>query len=510
VTSIDSSNANGTSVAYAWDAANQLSSVTDNRLSGSTTAAYTATGRPASLAQPNGVSATYEYDSLDRVLSMAWKKGAGAPFASWAYSYSPRGQRLTSSELTGREATYGYDAASRLTSETVTGDPGGAAGNGALTYSIDPVGNRLTCASTLAALGAQSFGYDANDELTSDSYDANGNTTSSGGHTYGYDFENHLVSKDGGLVTVVYDGDGNRVAKTTGGVTVKYLVDDLNPTGYLQVMDEVSGGAVQVRYTFGNMLVSQTRTPSTSPITSFYGYDAHRNVSFLTDSAGSGTDTYLYDAWGNLVAATGSTPNTRLYEGQEFDPDLGLINLRARQYNPSTGRFLTLDPLMGRLQKPTSLNRYLYADGEPVNLWDPKGEQDDVEEGGGNLRVAAALTIAQPVALGAGAIKTTVQVGGVVLAIGYAIACSYWEQWYAQEFASSLMSGTKPQDPPFPFGHCEDPCLEPNRKCRETVASASNSGRAWGQSICDDCLEICRGQDGIWPSRTWDGKTCPQ
>jgi hypothetical protein len=95
------------------------------------------------------------------------------------------------------------NAATRLTSETITGDPSGVAGDGALTYSIDPVGNRLTRASTLAALGVQSFGYDANDELTTDSYDANGNTTSSGGHTFAYDFENRLVSKDGGATTTM-------------------------------------------------------------------------------------------------------------------------------------------------------------------------------------------------------------------------------------------------------------------------------------------------------------------
>jgi YD repeat-containing protein len=166
VASIDSSNTNGTSVGYAWDAANQLVSVTDNRLGGMTTAAYTATGRPASLAQPNGVSATYEYDSLDRVTSMAWKKAAAPAFASWVYTYSQRGQRLTSTDVTGREAAYGYDAASRLTSETVTGDGSGASENGAVTYSTDPVGNRLSRASTLAALSAQSFDYDSNDEVT--------------------------------------------------------------------------------------------------------------------------------------------------------------------------------------------------------------------------------------------------------------------------------------------------------------------------------------------------------
>ena len=403
VGSIDSSNANGTSVAYAWDTANQLSTVTDNRLGGMTTAAYTATGRPASLAQPNGVNATYGYDSLDRVLSIAWKKAAAPAFASWAYTYSPRGQRSTATDVTDREATYDYDAASRLTSETVTGDPSGAVGNGALTYSIDPVGNRLTRASTLAALGAQSFAFDQNDELTTDSYDANGSTTGSSGHTYGYDFENRLVSKDGGAVMVVYDGDGNRVAKVVGAVTMKYLVDDLNPTGYLHVIDEVSGGAVQVRYSFGNMLVSQTRTPSTSAATNFYGYDAHGNIVFLTDTAGTVTDTYDYDAWGNVVATAGSTPNTRLFTGEEFDSDLGLINLRARQYAPGGGRFLTSDSAEGDPRSPLSLNRYLYSTGDSVNRRDPLGLEGEEEALG--MAPTLALQTSATIVLGAGGVS---------------------------------------------------------------------------------------------------------
>jgi RHS repeat-associated protein len=104
-----------------------------------------------------------------------------------------------------------------------------------------------------------------------------------------------------------------------------------------------------------------------------YGYDAHGDITFLTDATGDVTDTYDYDACGSVVASSGSTPNTRLYEGQEFDPDLGLINMRARQYQPSTGRFLTIDPVMGDPLRPLTLNRYHFADADPVNLWDPNG-----------------------------------------------------------------------------------------------------------------------------------------
>jgi YD repeat-containing protein len=70
-----------------------------------------------------------------------------------------------------------------------------------------------------------------------------------------------------GAVTVMYDGDGNRVAKTVSGVTTYYLVDDLNPTGYPQVVEELTGSAVSRQYTYGlqrisqNQVISSTWTP---------------------------------------------------------------------------------------------------------------------------------------------------------------------------------------------------------------------------------------------------------
>jgi RHS repeat-associated protein len=142
--------------------------------------------------------------------------------------------------------------------------------------------------------------------------------------------------------------------------------------------------------TYGTNIVSQTRNVSTTPATSYYGFDAHGNVAFLTDAAGAVTDSYDYDAWGNLVASTGSTPNSRLYAGEELDPDIGVMNLRARQYRPTTGRFLTIDPLMGNMRKPTSLNRYLYTSVDPVNFSDPSGRVE-VMEMLGNLALSSTI-----------------------------------------------------------------------------------------------------------------------
>jgi len=371
-----SSNANGTSVDYAWDAANQLITVKDNRLGGITTASYTPTRQPLSLTLPNGVGFSSLYDSSDRVTSMHWQLGASPTVASWAYTHNARGQRTSSTDITGRVASYTYDPGARLANETISGDPRGTGFNGALSYVLDGAGNRLARTSTVAAIVSQTASYNANDELASDTYDANGNTTGAHGHTYAYDFENRLISKDGGAVAITYDCDENRVAKTVGGVTTQYLVDDLNPTGYLQVLEEVVGGAVQTRYTYGRTIISETRDVASTPSTSYYGYDAHGNIAFLTDANGGVTDSYDYDAWGNLLATTGTTRNTRLFAGEEFDSDLGLISLRARYYNPDTGRFATLDPVQGNQGSPLSFNRYLYASSDPVNRLDPKGEQD--------------------------------------------------------------------------------------------------------------------------------------
>ena len=182
-----------------------------------------------------------------------------------------------------------------------------------------------------------------------------------------------------GAVLILYDGDGNRVSETAGGTTTKYLVDDLNPTGFPQVVDEIVGGSVTRTYAYGlsraseNQLVGSTWTPS------FYGYDGHGNVRFLANSAGSLTDTYQFDAFGNQIASTGTTPNNFLYSGEQFDSSTSLYQLRARWYRPTLGRFIARDPVEGRKCLPLTLNPYAYAMDDPVDKVDPTGEQAILE-----------------------------------------------------------------------------------------------------------------------------------
>jgi len=218
---------------------------------------------------------------------------------------------------------------------------------------------------------AASYTYDTNDRLYGNTYDPNVYTTVAGGITYTYDFLNRLSSATGGIA-LTYDGDGNRVQETAGGVTTQYLVDELNPTGYPQVVEEISGGTVQRTYTYGRELISQTQLSGT-PTTRFYGDDGLGSVRLLTDASGTKTDSYDYDAFGTLIASSGTTPNSYRFTGEQNDPNLGLYYLRARYYNTGVGRFWTRDTAEFNPDEPRELNRYVYVADNPANAVDPSG-----------------------------------------------------------------------------------------------------------------------------------------
>lgn len=370
LTSMTSSNANGVSVTYTDDALNRLATVKDNHNSATTSYNYDANGNLTGYSYPNGVQATFTYNSLNRLTNVSASKGT--PIASYAYTLGAAGNRLTVSELSGRQITYNYDNLYRLTQENVGGDAN-ASSNGVVDYVYDNVGNRLSRTSTMPAVTSATYTYDANDRLTSETYDADGNLKVSDGVSYNYTFEDRISEVNGGAVSITYDGDGNRVSKTVGGVTTKYLVDTVNPTGYAQVVEEIVNGAVQRAYVFGHDLISQRQLIGGNWTTSYFGCDGNGSVRFLTDASGAITDTYNYDAFGALVSSTGSTPNDYLFVGEQFDANVGFYYLRARYMNPFNGRFVTRDTHEGTIFDPLTLHKYLYVANDPVNKTDPSG-----------------------------------------------------------------------------------------------------------------------------------------
>jgi YD repeat-containing protein len=151
-------------------------------------------GNLAGYTYPNGVTTALQYDPLNRLTSLA-SQGAQGAVASYVYALGAAGNRTGVTELSGRTVAYGYDYLYRLTSETIASDLSGM--NGATGYVYDTVGNRQQMTSTLPAIAPGRWNYDANDRLTSDQNDADGNITSRAGVANAYDFE--MVSVSTGL-----------------------------------------------------------------------------------------------------------------------------------------------------------------------------------------------------------------------------------------------------------------------------------------------------------------------
>ncbi|HUK24218.1 MAG TPA: RHS repeat-associated core domain-containing protein, partial [Terriglobales bacterium] len=109
--------------------------------------------------------------------------------------------------------------------------------------------------------------------------------------------------------------------------------------------------------------MDRSRPPRLAPRTGARTWGTRR---FLTNNAGTVTDSYDYDAFGLPITSTGTTPNNYLYSGEQYDGPLGLYYLRARYYNPATGRFLVMDPYWGDIQQPATLHKYVLTADDPV------------------------------------------------------------------------------------------------------------------------------------------------
>ncbi|MDN3024438.1 polymorphic toxin-type HINT domain-containing protein [Streptomyces sp. S.PB5] len=298
----------------------------------------------------------FRYDHLGR-LTEAWAQGAtgcsatagsllGGPAPYWqSYTYDATGNRRTETlhDNTGDAAkdvkrTYDYPAPKSprphgLTQVTTAG-PGGTAID---TYSYDRVGNTRT----------RTIGGDQ--------------------QTLDWDAEGHLSKVTEGTKTTsyVYDADGNRLIRRTDADTTLYLgstevtVAKAATTAKATRYYDLGGGNQAIRTDDGKL--------------SFLIGDHHGTSELAVNATDLSMQQRRSTPFGAARGqAPTSWPGQRGFIGGTDDTTTGLVHLGAREYDTTTGRFISVDPVMDSAD-PQQMNGYSYTENNPVTYKDPTG-----------------------------------------------------------------------------------------------------------------------------------------
>ena len=239
-------------------------------------------------------------------------------------------------------------------------------------YNYDAAGNITSCT---VSSGSNTFVYDRNNRLISYnghtvSYDADGNMISAylnGAElSFAYDSANRLISA--GQNSYTYNVEDVRVRNLCGESETTYAY---NTNGRLsQLLVKTTDGVI-TKYVYGIGLIGE----ETSGSFKTYHFDYRGSTAAITDINGNVTDTFEYDTYGNLVSRTGTSVVIFLYNGRDgvVTDSNGLIYMRARYYSPELRRFINADIIAGEISNAVTLNRYAYANGNPVSNIDPFG-----------------------------------------------------------------------------------------------------------------------------------------
>jgi RHS repeat-associated protein len=265
---------------------------------------------------------------------------------------------------------YTYDSLYRLTQASSTG-----AMTTTFAYAYDPVGNRTTQTATITSTQVTNYVYDAANRLTSVNgqaytWDDNGNLVNDGGKAYTYDQANRLKSVNGSgvAVTYAYNGDGARLKQIVNGIPTTYTLDLAAPLVQVLVAKDSSG---DTRYLYGDTRIGEQQSGGWL----YHLTDALGSVRQLVDNSGNVQLARGYTPYGEPLWLNGTASSRYAFTGEDYDPTVGLVFLRARYMQPRLGIFLARDPWSGDVKRPGSMNGWGYVEGNPITLSDPSGYQ---------------------------------------------------------------------------------------------------------------------------------------
>lgn len=366
----------GATFTYGYDAAGRPTNIVDGSSNSyASSATYNAAGQLHTLNhQLTSTSGTYartlNYNERLQPSSISATWNGSTTIQNLTYGYGTGGTNngnimSIANLLDGtRTQSYSYDKLNRLT--------GGYDTHWGETYTYDNWGN-LTATGQITGHAGNNWSVTAggNNQLSNLSYDSAGEVTlDQFSNSFSYDAEGHNLT--GGTGSYVYDGDGNRVAKTVGTTTVLYW------PGIDGILDESnsSGSTLGKQVQFAGVRVW---SEDTSGAGSFLFHDHLGSVRVTGSASGTIQDDNDYQSFGALYNNYGASPsnNHYLFTGYETDSPVSSSDYAfSRNLSMSMGRFNRPDPNNGSYDdsNPQSLNRYAYVLNNPMIFTDPSGE----------------------------------------------------------------------------------------------------------------------------------------
>ena len=385
----------GQAITREYDAAGRLSTVKD-WLGNTTTFTYDPDGNLTKELLPAATKVvdTFAYDNDDQLNSIIDRTGTKA-FFSANYGHDKNGQLSSDSSLPKPVHSYKYTPLNQLcyagsSSTSACASPPA----GSQPYAYDSADNLTTNNGTTQQFDAANqlcwtvSGASSNNcatpptGATTYTYDERGNRTGSVaagniGTCDEYDQANRLTAITTGtgssctgpttVATYAYSGSGLRQSKTVRGTTTQFAWDESAELPLL--LQEKAGSANPTSYIYGPGELPLEQIDSGGKV-HYYHHDQLGSTRAITSMTGAVDASYAYNPYGKITASTnaGAITNALLFDGQYTDAETGYQYLRARYYDPSTGEFLSSDPLA-----EVTLEPFSYASNDPLDGVDPSG-----------------------------------------------------------------------------------------------------------------------------------------
>lgn len=341
-----------------------------------TSIAYNDAGVWSSVVRANGVEEVRDFDPSAPVrasrLQVLAPDGTTVYFDSGERVYDDAGNPIEAGNDRFR-----YDRVGRLAEATVHGSQSGGVDPWLETYQYDAFGNMTAKTTSRWSGPAQTVTYgvdSATNRLSAGGYDGAGNLVGWGGSNYTYDPFNRLDRA--AWMRYLYDATGERVGafaqagsehmwflvRDDGGRLASEISWDTN-SGYTRHWDYVRAG---------NRLLGRV---DADDFVEHYHVDQFGSLRLITRAAGELAGDLDFTPYGESFTPD-NEDHTFNFAGHERAHSSGLDAMHARFYASALARFLSVDPVAGAPGAPQSLNRYSYANGNPMVWVDPDGRDE--------------------------------------------------------------------------------------------------------------------------------------